>query len=362
MTATNVGFGFWSHDIVGPDAVFDNSNQTERYELYTRWLQWGAWSGTMRSHDRGMARGLCDIAAYPEIIPGCALIEMWHVPQLYFLANRRVLQDRVRLIPYIYTATRQAFDTGVSLLRPMYYDFPENDMAYVPAVDWMAAHHHHAVGSRVVSCCGGIRYSAAPDGSFAQYMFGDDLMVAPVVVQSDYETTMATTTIWIPPGMWIERDTGRYVTGASDGSTQQVCRALRASSVTRAQEVTDAALLSCAQTRAFFIEEVPVYVKAGAVIPTIPLVEGDTIGVASRQYTTLEFNIYPGAMSGSGVVYEDDGATTSYVYGVVQAGTRYAPPHDAWVPWAVATVLAGTSTVTMLGRGPTTRGPTPPSP
>lgn len=193
LTATNVGFGFWSHDIVsnfGNDPTADQS----RLEMYTRWIQWGAWSGTMRSHDRGMARGGCNRADFPELLVGCAIVEVWEVPQAYFYANRLALQDRVKHIPYIYTATRQAFDTGLSLLRPMYYDFPGFDMAY----------------------------AAAPNGSFAQYMFGDDLMVAPVVVQSDSSSTLATTSIWIPPGTWIERDTGRVVTGATDGSTVQV--------------------------------------------------------------------------------------------------------------------------------------------
>jgi len=66
-------------------------------------------------------------------------------------------------------------------------------------------------------------YAASGDGSFAQYMFGPDMMVAPVVTPSDPNTTLTTTTIWIPPGTWVERDTSRLVVGAADGSTKQVC-------------------------------------------------------------------------------------------------------------------------------------------
>ena len=40
-------------------------------------------------------------------------------------------QNRVKHVPYIYTAWREAFDTGLSLIRPMYYDFPESSMACV---------------------------------------------------------------------------------------------------------------------------------------------------------------------------------------------------------------------------------------
>ena len=107
--------------------------------------------------------------------PGtCSVVMVWDVPTPYFQANRAAMQNRVALVPYIYTAWRQAFDTGLSLIRPLYYDFPLLDAAYL----------------------------AGPDGSFAQYMFGDDLMVAPVVTPADTNTTLASKIIWIPPGTW----------------------------------------------------------------------------------------------------------------------------------------------------------------
>jgi hypothetical protein len=59
-----------------------------------------------------------------------------------------------------------------------------------------------------------------------------------------------------------------------------------------------------------------VFVRAGALVPSVPLVDGDTLGVAARQYTSIEFSLYPGgAASGSTRVYEDDGATTAYTRG-----------------------------------------------
>ena len=62
----------------------------------------------------------------------------------------------------------------------------------------------------------------------------------------------------------------------------------------------------------YALHEIPVLVRAGAIITTLPSVVGDTIGVASRQYTSLIHTIYPGAKKGSSVVYEDDGSTTRY--------------------------------------------------
>ena len=147
-TSANVAHGFWSHDIVGPP---------DDEEMYTRWIQIGAFSGVMRSHDRGGSAGGCNNnAASPPAAwePGCWIVEPWNVPNVHFEANRAALQLREELVPYIYTAHRAAFDTGVGLIIPMvrasagglggsggacgaqpppphqYYFFPEDDAAY----------------------------------------------------------------------------------------------------------------------------------------------------------------------------------------------------------------------------------------
>ena len=121
-TAVNVGHGFWTHDIEGP---------ADDAEMYTRWIQVGAYSGTMRSHDRGMSGGGC---ANGNTF-GCSIVEPWNVPNVNFPvthhdANRDVLQTRATLLPYIYNGHRAAFDTGLGLIRPMYYPYPELDQAY----------------------------------------------------------------------------------------------------------------------------------------------------------------------------------------------------------------------------------------
>jgi alpha-glucosidase (family GH31 glycosyl hydrolase) len=66
---------------------------------------------------------------------------------------------RASLLPYIYTAARVAYDTGLSLLTPMYYQWPSIDAAYK---------------------------AATPKS--AQYMFGPDIIVNPVVVPADKTT------------------------------------------------------------------------------------------------------------------------------------------------------------------------------
>ncbi|KAK3233298.1 hypothetical protein CYMTET_56397 [Cymbomonas tetramitiformis] len=250
LTATNVGFGFWSHDIVAPSTD---------PELYTRWIQWGSYSGVFRSHDRGSSAGDCD-DTFPRTATSdtCGVDKVWNVPLHYFEANRAAMQARSRLLPYLYTLVREAYDTGLGPLRPLYYDFPEHDMAY----------------------------AAAPNGSYAQYMLGDDLMVAPVVTPASSDSHyLAAKRVWIPPGGWIEEGRGRVHNGGRDGKVVESLYAL---------------------------DEVPVLVRAGAVIPSIPLAIGDTIGTAGRPYDALVFTVYPGKSAGACVVYEDDGASTAY--------------------------------------------------
>ena len=48
-TAANINFGYWSHDLGGhrPAATSDVSYDPE---LYTRWLQWGTFAPTLRTH------------------------------------------------------------------------------------------------------------------------------------------------------------------------------------------------------------------------------------------------------------------------------------------------------------------------
>ena len=78
---------------------------------------------------------------------------------------RATMRLRDALVPYIYTAGVHAFRTGVSLLRPMYYTWPALDDAY-----------------------------SHP----SQYMFGEEILVSPVVSAGDNTSRLATKTVWLP--------------------------------------------------------------------------------------------------------------------------------------------------------------------
>ena len=164
-TAANVGFGYWSHDIGG------HMNGPVEPELYTRWIQFGVFSPILRTHTTKN--------------PG-AERRIWAYPPEYSDAMREAFLLRSSLIPYIYTASRGTYDTGVPFLRPLYWDYPEAAEAYTVK---------------------------------DEYLFGDSLLVAPIVAPRDKETGLATRSVWLPAGSWVEWSTGRVFDGPSDDRT-----------------------------------------------------------------------------------------------------------------------------------------------
>ena len=259
-TAANVAFGFWSHDLMGPG---DNP------EMYARWLQLGVYSPIFRLHDRGQSAGDC--AGWPTHEDRCAVVRPWREPGAFYDANRAALRRRAELLPYIYTHARAAHETGLGLLRPMYYAWPDEDRAYPASPD----------------------ANLGQEPSTRQYMFGDSLLVAPVTRPSKCiprppatgPCGLAEQKVWLPPGSWYELHTGTLRRGAVEFA------------------------------QAVHIDDVPVYARAGAVVPTRALPHGALIGGAAHVSPDLIWTIYPGAQSGNGHVYEDDGESEEYLRG-----------------------------------------------
>ncbi|HSM61541.1 MAG TPA: TIM-barrel domain-containing protein, partial [Longimicrobiales bacterium] len=182
-TAANVLFGYWSHDIGGHEPGPVSA------ELYARWIQFGALSPILRTH----------ATRHPD-----AERRIWAFPPDAARAMREAVLLRTRLLPYLYGAAREAYETGVAVVRPLYYAWPDLEEAY-----------------------------AFPD----QYLLGPDLLVAPVTAPADPATGLARKVIWIPPGSWIEWGSGEVLPGG---------RTL---------------------VRRYTLDEIPLFVRAGSVIP-----------------------------------------------------------------------------------------------
>ena len=228
-TAANVGYAYWSHDIGGhmPGAVDP--------ELYTRWIQFGTFSPILRTHTTKNPDSERRIWAYPEP---------------YSDIMRDEFHLRYALVPYIYTEARRTYDTGVAFLRPLYYDWPEAEQAYTAK---------------------------------NEYMFGDNMIVAPVTSPIDKASGLATEQIWLPSGDWTEWDTGRHFKGPAD------------------------------LTRRFSIRETPVYVRAGTIIPMAPKMRY----TSEKPLDPLVLTIFPLASGQKSfyTLYEDSGKGREYQSG-----------------------------------------------
>ncbi len=268
-TASNVGFGFWSHDLVGPG---------NDHEMYARWLQLGCYSSIMRMHDRGGSAGEC--RGWPNNAEGCWTVRPWNVPDAFYEANRDAMRTRAALVPYLYTEARRAYDAGVGLTRPMYYYWPEEASAYPESKDAMLG---QTPGTR-------------------QYMFGEALLVAPVTAPADCAPPrgsaalsepcgLTQTRVWLPPGEWFELHTGTLRRGPASLAAR------------------------------VHLRDVPVYARGGSLVARRPLGEAEgAIGSAAKPYAAIEWTLHPGAASGSAAVYEDDGRSVSYL---AEGGSRY---------------------------------------
>ena len=226
-TASNVGYGYWGHDIGGHMFRKNEKNPSIDPELYLRWLQYGVFTPIFKTH--------------------CTknhLIErrIWMFPEHMF-DMRAAIRLRYTLAPYIYNAARATYDTGVSMCRPMYYTYAERNEAY----DFKE-----------------------------QFMFGDDMLVAPVVSPVDKQTGLAERKVWFPEGKWFDMATGRMYEGGTE-------------------------LLH------YTLGENPYFVKAGAVIPMNP----PTVKSLQEECSTLVLTVIPGG-EGDLCHYEDDGESRNY--------------------------------------------------
>jgi len=258
-TAANVGYAWWSHDIGGhqPGPVED--------ELYVRWVQYGIFSPVLRLHSGREPR---------------AERRIWKFSDEAFAELKEAFRFRYALVAYTYSATRRSYEDGVSLCRPLYHDWPDETCAY---------DHPN------------------------QYMFGDDLMIAPVVGPMQRTSGGAPVDVWVPQGEdggWVEWFTGRMHNGGSE------VRLLVP------------------------LDEIPVFVRAGAVVCEYP----DALRTPDRVPETLIVNIFPGA-SGETSLYEDDGQTNGYAKG---AFARTPIEHHA-EPDGARTIAIGPATGHYIG-------------
>ena len=118
-------------------------------ELYTRWFEFGAFCPLCRPHG-----------------DQTELREPWQFGLEIEAICRRYLQLRYRLLPYIYSAAREACTSGIPIMRPLVLEYPQD------------LHVHNLTD---------------------EYLFGRDILVAPILDEGAAERT-----VYLPDGVWID--------------------------------------------------------------------------------------------------------------------------------------------------------------
>ena len=160
-TASNVGYGYWGHDIGGHQS--DHRHDVNDPELLLRWIQFGVFTPIFRTH---ATKG-----TYINRL-------IWTYDN--FPTMNEAVKLRYAIFPYLYTMARKNYDTGIGICRPLYYEYPELQEAY---------------------------------DNEGEYFFGDDILVAPIVEPS--ADGISRKKIWFPEGNWWSVAHNRMIKGNS---------------------------------------------------------------------------------------------------------------------------------------------------
>lgn len=158
-TASNIGYGWWSHDIGGHMlGVRDD-------ELMARWVQYGVFSPINRLHSTD------------NPFNGK---EPWKFNKITQDVMENYLRLRHGLVPYLYTMNRRASREDLPLIQPPYYLEPEQNEAYEVK---------------------------------NEYYFGSELLVSPITEKQDPEAMAGKAKTWLPDGLWADFFSGMIYHG-----------------------------------------------------------------------------------------------------------------------------------------------------
>lgn len=153
------GIPWWNSDVGG----FWGGDTTSEYfrELIVRWFQYGVFCPVLRLHGNrnrhGESSGLKEASGDPN--------ELWSFGDENFEILKKLVALRERLRPYIKKHMDVASQKGYPIMRPMFFEFPEDEICYHTG---------------------------------EQFMFGDDIIFAPVV-----EEGQSVKKFYIPDGEWV---------------------------------------------------------------------------------------------------------------------------------------------------------------
>ena len=163
------GIPWWTTDIGG---FYGGDIESDYFrELIVRWFQYGVFCPVLRLHgSRNGHDRTRDI-----IEPTGGDNEIWSFGERNFQILKDLIMLRERLKPYIKKHLDIASEKGIPIMRPMFFDYPNDEVCYT---------------------LGG------------QYLFGDDIIFAPITEQGKTEKR-----VYLPKGQWVRTTDKMIYTG-----------------------------------------------------------------------------------------------------------------------------------------------------
>ncbi len=241
------GFAFAGADVGGYAG-------TPSSDLLTKWMEVATFQPIDRDHS--------------EL--GTGNQEPWVGGPIQEAIRRRFIEERYHLLPYLYTLAEEASRTGLPMVRPLFFEFPD------------AAADHHPID--------------VDTSSSAEFLLGPNLLIAPSPWPEQLDDYFAE----LPKTNWYDYWTGKRIE-ASPGP------------LNLAQPVTSSLQQPVAVQLHPELASLPVFVRGGAILPIAPLVQSTN----EKPKGPLTLRIYRGGQTDActGNIYLDDGKTYAYQNG-----------------------------------------------
>jgi alpha-glucosidase len=227
------GFGFCGADVGGFIG-------TPSPELLTKWTELATFQPIDRNHAN----------------KGSGDKEVWVNGVAQEAIRRRYIEERYRLLPYLYTLVENLSRTGIPVVRPLFLEFPNATSDQHP-LDLDAGN---------------------------EFLLGPNLLVAPPSFPEQPDRYQ----LKLPPGIWYDYWTGEKIQSLSSDDGEGAKDLLIQPN----------------------LETLPVYVREGTVLPMQPLVQS----TEETPQGALTLRVYPGKDC-HGSLYMDDGISLAYTRG-----------------------------------------------
>ena len=251
LGASRYGYAGWSGDIMSGFASMAFQRQRMLAALDTGEFHWSMDTGGFKGHPtpENYARWM-EFAAFVPIMRVHGYLNEKRQPWVYGpvaeAAAHRAIDLRYRLLPYIYSYEQLNSQGEVGLVRPLFWQFPSD------------------------------AGSATQD---AEWMFGDALLVAPVVSQG-----ATSQRVYLPPGAWFNYASGRRYSGRKN-------------------------VVIAVDSKSW--DDIPLFIHEGSILATQPVEQY----VGQHPVPEITLDVFPSASAAAFTVYDDDGETYDYEKG-----------------------------------------------